>query len=168
MAREQINYDRGVMKSIHAKTGVEVYMYLDEPGVYLNAYGTQVTEKLAGEAGFNIVQLRAARVRRERMADAKEQIEAELAIQGPKRVIVKTRAGFAIIGSGFGRHNIEDPDGVVLNKKALTKEEAEVWFDQIAPEGVMAEPAEPAEPTKVAKSAPPSSGMGLQTKSAAA
>jgi hypothetical protein len=130
----KIDYDRGVMKSVQPSTGVEVYMYLDEPGVYRNAFGDVITEKLAQEAGFDVEKFRKARIRRERMADAKRAIEEELDHSDVQTKVVKQRNGYALVSMGFGRYNIEDPDGQPLTDKPLTKQEAEAVFDKVVPD----------------------------------
>ena len=130
----KIDYDRGVVKRVHPK-GVEVYMYKDTPGVYLNAHGIEVAESMARTAGFPIDRYMLARRKKEMMTKAMETIEAELhSDAGGERTVVKQRKGFNLVRVGLGRHIIEDPDGNNLTPMPLTKEEGEILFNEMAPE----------------------------------
>ena len=130
----KIDYDRGVIKRVHPK-GVEVYMYKDAPGVYLNAHGKEVAENMAKTAGFPVDRYTLARRKKELMAKAMETIEAELhSDHGGERIVVCNRKGFNLVCIGLGRHIIEDPDGNNLTPMPLTKEEGEILFNEMAPE----------------------------------
>ncbi len=131
----KIDYDRGVLKRVHPK-GVEVYMYRDSPGVYLNAHGQEVAESMARTAGFPIDKYTLARRKNEMMAKAMQTIEAELHGDhgGGERTVVCARKGFNLVRLGLGRHIIEDPDGNNLTPQPLTKEEGEILFNEMAPE----------------------------------
>jgi len=74
-----IDYDRGVVKRIHPNLGVDVYMYRDDPGVFLNAFGTEVDVELAKSCGFDVDKLEKAKRKKEMMAKAMIEIEAQLA-----------------------------------------------------------------------------------------
>ena len=135
MANRKINYDRGVIISQHKSSGMDVYMYVDTPGVYLNAFGTPIDEQLAKEAGFDVVKYGKDRVKRERMAAAMGAIEHELEIaneEGNKKT-VKEQNGFKVIDIGLGRHYVEDPDGNRLTATPLPLEQSVLLLDKIAP-----------------------------------
>jgi hypothetical protein len=136
MLSGNIDLDRGVTLRITGD-GVEVYMYKDTPGVYLNAYGTQVSEQLALRAGFDVERLAKARKRREMMKKAALMIDEELDQDDvrTKKVIVE-RNGFTVTSIGLGRHIIEDPDGLKITERPLTKEEAVALFDELVPKPV--------------------------------
>jgi hypothetical protein len=130
----KINYDRGVIIKIIKATGMEVYMYADNPGHYLSSHGNAVSEELAREAGYNTEHFAKLRMRKEKMAAASKAIEDELDIadrSGTKEVVLD-RDGFKLIHYGAGRHYIEDPDGNNLTPAApLPREAAERIFDQV-------------------------------------
>lgn len=135
MAQRNIDYDRGVIIKTHNASGMDVYMYADTPGVFLNAFGTEVDEKLAKEAGYDVDRLSREKVKRERIAAAAQMIEQELALadkEGQKEVVVE-RAGFKVIDIGLGRHFVEDPDGNRLTVHALPLEQAKTLLDQLTP-----------------------------------
>jgi hypothetical protein len=111
MSERAIDYDRGVVIRIVNDLNMEVFMYKDTPGIYLNAYGQPVPEVLAAQAGFDVERLRAGRVRRERMAQAAAAIEKETSEFSPTRIVVEEKEGYRIVSLGAGRHFLEDADG---------------------------------------------------------
>jgi hypothetical protein len=135
MVDRRINYDRGVIIRQHKRTGMDVFMYVDTPGVFLNAFGTSIDEKLASEAGFDIENLGKERMKRERMKAAMDAIELELAIadESGKEKVVLENQGFKVIDIGLGRHFVLDPEGNRLTQVALPLEQAKVLVQQLAP-----------------------------------
>lgn len=133
MATKNVDYNRGLSKKIHLKTGVDVYMYKDTPGVYLNAYGTPVTEEFAKEAGFDTDTLGKEKLKRERIAQVTAMVEAELS-QGPAmREIVEEINGFKVVHIGLERYTVEDPDANVLSAAPLPLETATKLLRQLNP-----------------------------------
>lgn len=147
MAQGNIDYDRGVTMRSHP-TGVTVYMYIDEPGTFRNAFGVEVSDDLAREAGFDVEKLGKQKLRRERVAKAMEAIDADLAEAGAEKRTVASRAGFHLVDIGLGRFNVEDPEGNILNPTPLTEAQGRPLLDKIAP-------LEPTVKPKVAEKAPP-------------
>jgi hypothetical protein len=145
MLNGSIDINRGVTLCV-TTDGVEVYMYKDTPGVYLNAYGKPVTEALAARAGFDVEKLGKARRRREMIAQAAQIIDDELDSDSVTAKVAKERDGFRLVNIGLGRHVIEDPDGQRLTPTPVTKEQAERLFDELVPK-----PAEPVVEKKAAK-----------------
>lgn len=133
MTDRAIDYDRGVSIREDPKTGVQVFMYKDTPGVYLDVFGHEVSEELAKAASFDVENLSKARQRRERMAAAMAAIAADLPMDTDLKT-VKERDGFKIVEYGMGRHRVEDPDGNTLNTIPLPKEQAFLLLDNLAPE----------------------------------
>lgn len=134
----KIDYNRGVMKR-HHQTGVEVYMYLDTPGVYLNAFEMPVSEKLAKEAGYDVEKLGKDKLRRERMATAAALIEQELADENDMERKVEVEVnGLRLVNIGKDRFVVEDPDGARLTPVPLTHAMAQGVFEAmtkgVAPE----------------------------------
>ena len=124
MAEKTIDLDRGVIICNHS-AGFNVYMYVDTPGVYLNAYGAEVPIGIASEAGFDTERNGKLRQRRERMAKAMQEIEKDLALVDRVHEVLMEQAGLKLVHVGFERYIIEDADGNNLTKQPLTKEQGE-------------------------------------------
>lgn len=107
-----IDYDRGVIINTHKTTGMDVFMYVDDPGKFLNAHSKAVSDELAAEAGFDVEKLGRDRVKKERKEQAVALIDAELADdKDVKEEVVAESNGYKIITTGLGRHHVVDPDG---------------------------------------------------------
>lgn len=130
--KQVIDYNRGVVKNVHP-SGVAVYMYVDTPGVFINAFGTEVTVELAKSSGFDTDPLLRKRAYNERVNEAMANIEAEMTSGEARREPVMERDGFKVLDIGLGRHDIEDPDGNKLNTLPMPLEQAELLFNQLAP-----------------------------------
>lgn len=130
----QIDLDRGVTMTTHP-SGVDIYMYKDEPGVYLSAFGRPLPEQLAKEAGMPVDVYGRARRKKELIAAAHAQIERDIEeqIQGGSRRVLVTRDGLHLVDIGLGRHIIEDADGNVLTKEHMSEEYGRRLFDQMVP-----------------------------------
>lgn len=130
----KIDYDRGVLLRYHEGTGVEVYMYHDEPGVFLSAHGTPVAESFARQAGFEVDELMKRRRIKERMAVAMKQITDEIEIAESKAIVVKEKGGFAIVDLGYDRYQVHSPDGDNLTPSPLSRAQSELLLDSLAPD----------------------------------
>ena len=119
----EIDLNRGVTIKTHS-SGVQIYMYKDNPGVYLTAHGTEAPQKLAREAGFDVEKLRRALVKKERMAQALEAVEQEFSAPESSHKVIAEKDGFSVMSIGFGKHNLIDPDDNKINPRPLTKQEA--------------------------------------------
>lgn len=133
--KRKINYDRGVTFMLHQPTGMNVFMYKNEPGVYRNIFEGIVPEEMAKEAGFDVEKFAKERNRRERMAAAMDAIDAELkeADSVEQKVVVENQ-GYRVIEYGAGRHNVKDPDGNVLNTVPLSLEVATRLVERLVPQ----------------------------------
>lgn len=130
----KIDYDRGVhIRGVDA-IGLDVYMYVDSPGVYLNAHGSEVTEAIARQAGFPVDDHMKQRRLKERMASAMQKIKEEMDAQGEEKEVLITRDGFSVLGIGLDRYQVLSPEGDVLTKAPMSKAEALIVFDQLVPE----------------------------------
>lgn len=129
-----IDYDRGVTFNMHGPSGVNVYMYDGEPGVFRNAHGTLVSDELAQQAGFDVATLKRKRLMKERMKDAMDKITAELATEETKARPVRARGGFKVMDIGFERFQVVDPDGTPLTDKPLPRQQAEALLVQLTPD----------------------------------
>lgn len=145
-----IDYDRGVYIQVHNSTGVDVFMYVDEPGIYRNAYGTEVSADLAKEAGYDVERLGKERARFERRAAALDAIDKELEHEDARAMkeVVAEKGGFKIIAIGLGRHQLEDPDGQTLTAAPIPLEQAQVLLNRLVPDP-KEEPKEPKQPPAI-------------------
>lgn len=162
MAERRIDYNRGVIKRTHPLNGVAIYMYVDTPGDYLNAFGTTVADKLAKEAGFDVDVLSKQKLKRERLAQAREAIEREIDTSDVTREMIVERNGFSVTHIGLGRYVVEDPDGTVMNPTPLSKQIALKLFDDLVPKSATVEDEpEPAtdDPTRADATLVPASAL---------
>src|SRR5690349_12412479 len=89
--------DRGISKRRHP-AGFDVVMYKDDPGRYFNGHCVEVSEDVAKEASFPVDRHRLARIKKERMAAAKQTIEEELSVADvPVRKIIVEQGGFQAV-----------------------------------------------------------------------
>lgn len=131
---QKVDYNRGLMKHTHAPTGIAVYMYFDDPGVYLNAYGFEVSKTLAENSGYDVGKWGKERTKRLRMAEAKELIEIELdAAEEYKPEVVKELKGFKVLAIGLGRHHVKDPDGNQMTEIPMPLEQALGLLEKMVP-----------------------------------
>lgn len=128
-----IDYNRGVMKLQDNATGVSVYMYLDDPGVYLSGQGTEVDISLARQAGFEVDKQLKQKLLKERLATAMAGIQAELETGEKDQTVLLERDGFKLVDLGLGRHQVLSPDGDSLVPNPLPKEQATLLFEQLVP-----------------------------------
>jgi hypothetical protein len=90
-----VNLNRGVTKRTHPKDGVQVCMYKDSPGLYMNIHGDELTDEFAAEAGFDIAALEKERQKQEKLAAAQLKVEKEYsAVEGE---VVETAGIFEIV-----------------------------------------------------------------------
>ena len=134
---EAIDVRRGVMIKRHRASGMQVYMYFDTPGVYLNPHGGTVSEELAAQAGFDTKQYAKERLRRDRMASAMSAIEAELALSADNAEnVIEERDGFKIIELALGNANVVDEDGHLMNPVPIPVAQAKELLKHLAPQKV--------------------------------
>lgn len=128
-----IDYNRGVTAREEPASGVRVYMYKDAPGLYYDAHGHEVSEKLARRAGFNVPDLRRERLKRDAIKKSMDEIEAsyEQEKREKKEKIIKEEGGYKIVERAFGRCWVIGPDNAQLSDKPLTREEAKHVFKEI-------------------------------------
>lgn len=123
---DKIDYDRGVIINIHAATGMDVFMYADDPGKFLDAHGNIVPDNIARESGYDTEKLSKEREKKSRKEKALGLIDAEFADdKDVKEECINETAGYKVISTGLGRHHVLDPDGNRLNNFPLTLEAAE-------------------------------------------
>lgn len=126
MSTRKIDYERGytpgrpgvggVIIRTNPTLNMDVYMYLDDPGVYLNVYGKPVPPALAAEAGFDIGRWEKARKKKQAFLVFKSEQEAIEAADESEdaRKVVAESDGFSLIELPLGRGTIIGPDGGFL------------------------------------------------------
>src|ERR1700675_3607413 len=95
-----IDLDRGAMTCSHPSLGIAIYMYLDDPGVYLTEHGNVLEngELLAEEAGFEVAKFSKQRKIKLAMDSANDKIMKEFN-ESTTKVLVE-RNGFQIVDIG--------------------------------------------------------------------
>ena len=157
-----IDLDRGVHMRAHPSLGMDIYMYVGrprdpskpesdwvgaDPGIYFDAHGNEVSNVLAEQAGFDVE----SHTKQHKIKVALEEAGKEVLVRfgETKNEVVKERAGFKIKDIGVGRHNVEDPDGNVLNgRQPLTLDQANILLSHLAPVMKEEEEAKKAEKKK--------------------
>jgi hypothetical protein len=96
-----IGWKEGLAIREHPR-GFRVAMKKKEPGTYFTQLGTEVPEEVAREAGFDVDRYRKDRLRRERVSEAMQAIETELAVEptGKKSLLRRAASRPSISASG--------------------------------------------------------------------
>ncbi len=131
---KDIDVNRGVMIQKHPSMGL-VYMYIDEPGVFLNVFGKEVPNEIATQAGYDVKTLGKQKLKRERMASAMSaiELELELASEVGKEEVLWERGGYKVVGLPLGRAYVFDDEGNQLNPTPIPRQEAKVLLDHLVP-----------------------------------
>lgn len=124
-----IDRNRGCMIK-HHRSGMRIVMYYDEPGVYYDERGGEVTAELAKTVGFDVdrhlVDSRKQSIRR-RLEEMLEQVEdrgAELVEQ-----IASGGGDIQVRKTPNGGYHVYDSEGERLSKVDMPEEEAKVLFE---------------------------------------
>ena len=153
-----VDLDRGVQMSSHSILGIDVYMYLDDPGIYYDAHGNILPMEVAEQSGgFDTVTLERKRKIKAALHDANEDVLKKFGeADGP--VLVEERDGFTILDYGMDRYKVFGPDDKVnaLHKLFLPLAQAKVLLDHLAPVKVVEEKKE------VKPSVPPAKGQSYE------
>lgn len=125
-----IDLNRGVRKQYAKESNIEVYMYKDDPGVFLDRSGEPLSEAIAADAGFDIESLKKKREKMEKMRSAIEQIEKEYGDGFDDY----ERGGLKIVraGENSDRFRIADKDGAPFSNKDFTYQGAKEIIDRMA------------------------------------
>lgn len=130
-----IDYDRGVLIRQDEKTGVEVYMYIDDPGRYLTVHGNEVALDLARTVGYPVDDHLRERNIKQRLAKYELDLKKEFEVPEDRKVIKEYR-GFKLLELSPDRCQIIAPNGMVMNKGVIPKEDALKLFEEVAPADV--------------------------------
>lgn len=135
MADENLKIDlnRGVRMSKDPMSQLEVYMYLDTPGVYLDPLGHEVPEEIAARAGYDVEKFGKAQLKAQRMASFMETLDAELDTS-TERTIICERDGYKLVEIGtLGHVLVVDDEDRPLVATPLPRELGEDLFNRMAP-----------------------------------
>ncbi len=129
-----IDLDRPYLMRKATDVNMKIYMYFDQPGVYLNAHGKEIPDTIAIKAGFDVKRWAKQKYKMERMEKFREQVEAELEADDDvtEDKVLGTKAGYKIIGRPLGLADVYDPDGEKLNERAIPVAEAELLMNMMA------------------------------------
>lgn len=131
-----IDLDRGVHMRSHPASGMDIYMYVDDPGVYLSAHGNQVDDKLAEASGFPVEEFAKKRRIKLALAAAHDKVLQELQESEGTHNVVAEKEGFQMVDIGMDRFQVLSPDGEALNTHPLPKHDAEILLEQLVPDKV--------------------------------
>ena len=138
MVDRKIDYDKGVRIRSIPELGMEVFMYIQDPGVFLTANGAVIPAELARRAGFDVDKLLKMRERKVRMGIAAATIEREIDLSesAAVREVIEELGGFKVVRVG-SHFLVEDPDNAVLTAGvALPKDIAISVMRELAASGM--------------------------------
>lgn len=143
-----VDLDRGVCQRRHPD-GMLIGYYKDSPGVYFDERGEPVSEAVAAAAGHDVRSAKIERVKRQKLDEARRQIEAEVAelearltreleAEPPRGSVDLSDApegAYGIVHVGGLYYKVVDSSGTVLSgPKGVLKAEAErLVADLLAP-----------------------------------
>jgi hypothetical protein len=132
----------GVQRS--TPSGIKVFEYSDEPGVYYTMKGVPVSDEIASEARFDVEAGRKERRRRELYDEAREKADRQVEEEmekidqdgGAPATNVPPPAGtnLSMVHRGGGRYEIQDPEGNSVLDGTLTKKEAKAFLAEMGQE----------------------------------
>lgn len=135
--RQIIGQPNGGVLARQGPGGVSVFMYNDDPGVFLNERGAPVSERFAEAAGFDVQTLGKMRRKKQAMAAAARGVESEFEQEVGNSNIVLERGEYRLVEVANGHFQIHfvetDGRGSPLSASILTRKAAEKLFDELAP-----------------------------------
>ncbi len=134
--RQLVGQPNGGVTHRQGPGGIAVFMYNDDPGVFLNERGAPVSDRFAEAAGFDVQSLGRARRKKIAMAKVGAQVDAEFSEQTNSNIIME-RGEYRLVEIApghFAIHFIEpDGHGSPLSATVLSRKAAEKLFDELAP-----------------------------------
>lgn len=144
-----IDRDRGAIIRMHPM-GMRVAMYVDEPGVYYDERGGQVTAEVARRAGFRTDTDSLARKKQQYMAAFKARLEQDF--EAVEASISEAEAsggeGVGIFYEREGQYSVRDSNGTRLTLLDADLETAKELYESIAGKPFQGKPE--GEPKKAA------------------
>lgn len=145
-----IDLNRGVRMSKDPISQLEVYMYFDDPGVYLTPQGKQVPAEVAERAGYDVAALQKQHNKKARMADFQSMLDSEYG-DAAERKVLEERDGYKLVEVGtLGNVMVLDDEDKPLVLTPLPLDIGTELFDKMAPKPYVEEPAKPAKAGKFA------------------
>jgi hypothetical protein len=147
---EGIDVTRGVEIRRDRSTGVRVYMYINEPGVYLNAFGKPLAESFANKAGFPTERYSRMRNAREKIADFTRKMQHEMDVSSltENREVVVARGGYTVYAMPYGNAIVTSDEGDNLTPTPIAQASALELLEALAPTPVAETKIKP-EPAKL-------------------
>ena len=136
----KVDVNRGCYIRMHRATGMAIYMYADQPGVFLNDHARPVPHEMAAEAGFDVEPLLRAKRKNDALHKAQMAIEAEYKTSVQRDVIAE-HGEYRVVGLGNDLFLVEFEDGSPLSKP-VSEPIAMNTFRLLA--GIEEEPVKPA------------------------
>lgn len=136
-----MNLDRGVTTRFHP-SGMKVAVYDDTPGIYYTEAGEPLDPKFAREAGFDVDRDTLKRLKQERLAKFKAELEAELRTEEENLArIASNKGGYDVRHVGGGQYVVLDKDGKRMSRNNMTRADVELLVGPLP-----ADPNDPAAP----------------------
>lgn len=136
-----IDLNRGVRMSKDPITQLEVYMYFDDPGVYLTPQGKNVPAEVAERAGYDVSALKKQHDKKSRMADFQSMLDSEYG-DAAERKVLEERDGYKLVEVGtLGNVMVLDDEDKPLVLTPLPLDIGTELFDKMAPKPVVEQPA---------------------------
>lgn len=126
-----VDADRGYHMRSHPTLGMDVFMYVDDPGVYMTAHCDPVPDDLAEAAGFPVEENRKKHQIKSALAAAQREVLDRY--NENKHEFVVERGDFKIQDIGLGRFNVFSGKQL-LNKNPISIEEATILLDHLSPQ----------------------------------
>ncbi len=134
--RQLVGQPNGGIQMRQGPGGVQVFMYNDDPGVFLNERGAPVSDVFAGAAGFDVVTLGKLRRKKQALAKAAGSIEEEFEHEGAAANVLVERGEYRLVELAPGHFQVqfieEDGRGSPLSATVLTRKAAEKIFEDLA------------------------------------
>ena len=118
----KIDLNRGCIKRKDKDSGIEVYMYKDDPGVYYTPTGEKVSTAMAKKAGYDTGQLAVDKARLDKLSEAQDRINAEFGVTDVGNAF--EAGGFAARHIGLDRYHVFDATNTQLTREPCTKDQA--------------------------------------------
>lgn len=121
--------------------GISVNMLNDNPGVWYDDNGRELSAEVAAAAGYDTEKLLKERDRLMALSVAQREIDRQFEVERERKVI-KFRGGYRVVDLGLGNYNVEDMEGFVFNAQGpLSEQVAMTLFDKLAPPKEKGKPA---------------------------
>lgn len=128
----KIDLNRGVEMRKDPITKMEVYMYYDDPGVFLNSFAKLIPNDIAARCGYDIPRLERMRMKKEKIAEFMAGLENEIGSTDVDDVI-EERNGFKMVAVGnSGTVMVLDEEGNSLVVMPLPEKIGRELFEKLA------------------------------------